>query len=293
MKTLKQLCFLSTLTFLCLIFSSFNSNSCVNKYYSHSISIEDALKKNLISCVIKSKGGHLGDCLDMSMKNVSKEKIIVRLESGRNLESNDTNFQNIMVVREEYFVLNPLETDKKNVFGFCSQSHKSTPKIESTYSVGEMSNKTLVLLAQHLSKNKYPISSMQEAIWTLTNGRPLTSIFHPKRDSIESLQNFVSSLSEEMAPWYSIEYTEPVNGLTSDVAKNVHGVLEARLSQNTVVKIVIYDKYNIPQLRTEFIATSNGFKHPFNVNVLSLPKGRYHIGFYTLGGRIQDNVFSI
>ena len=81
--------------------------------------------------------------------------------------------------------------------------------------------------------------------------------------------------------------------MASNTAKSIHGNIEARLTKNTVVKIVVYDKFNIPQLRTEILTGEQANKHPFSVNVLSLPKGRYHIGFYTLGGRLDEKVFSI
>lgn len=96
-----------------------------------------------------------------------------------------------------------------------------------------------------------------------------------------------------MSPWYSIEYEQPDSGLVSDVAKSIHGNIEKRLPKNVVVKIVVFDKFNIAQIRTETITREQANKHPFSVNVQSLPKGRYHIGFFTLGGRLDEKVFSI
>lgn len=291
MKTLKTLCLKSTLLIVCLIFASFSPKfQTYNQQYA--ISIEDAILRNMISCSIVNKGSHEGNCIDLTVKNLTSNRLSVKLESGRNLASVDTNKQDILVVREELFVLNPSQTQHKEVFGFCSQSHKSAPEKDELYTVGAMKDKNIVKLTQHLAVNKYPISAMQEAIWTMTNNRPIASIFHNNRDSIENLQEFVAQFTKSMSPWYSIEYTEPDSGMASNVAKNIHGNIEVRLAKNTVVKIVVYDKFNIPQLRTEILTTEQANKHPFSVNVQSLPGGRYHIGFYTLGGRLDEKVFS-
>lgn len=293
MKTLKTLCFKSTLLIVCLIFASFSPKYLTYSNQSYALSIEDAVKRNMISCAIESKGGHTGNCVNMSVKNLTSNKLIVRLESGRNLVSLDTNSQDILVVKEELFVLNPSQNQQKEIFGFCSESHKSEPNKLDLFTIGEMKDKNIVKLTQHLAANKYPISAMQDAIWSLTNNRPVASIFHTNRDSIENLQEFVSQFTKSMSPWYSIEYTEPDSGMASNTAKNIHGNVEARLPKNTVVKIVLYDMLNISQIRTEMVTSETANKHPFSVNVLSLPKGRYHIGFYTLGGRLDEKVFSI
>lgn len=292
MKTLKTLCFKSTLLIVCLIFASFSPKfQTYNQQYA--LSIEDAILRNMIACDIESKGGHTGNCVDMRVKNLTPNRLVVKLESGRNLTSVDTNSQDILVVKEELFVLNPSQTQQKEVFGFCSQSHKSEPNKSELFTIGEMKDKNIVKLTQHLAANKYPISAMQDAIWTMTNDRPIASIFHNNRDSIVNLQEFVAQFTKSMSPWYAIEYTEPDSGMASNTAKSIHGNIEARLTKNTVVKIVVYDKFNIPQLRTEILTGEQANKHPFSVNVLSLPKGRYHIGFYTLGGRLDEKVFSI
>ncbi len=291
MKTLKTMCFKSTLLIVCLIFSSFSPKFNTNNQFA--LSIFDAIERNMITCNITSKGGHEGNCIDMEVANTTSNKLIVKLESGRNLTSLDTNKQDILVVKEEIFVLNPSQKQHKEIFGFCSQSHKGSPSEGEGYKVGEMKDKNTVLLTQHLAKNKYPLSAMQQAIWTMTNGRDIASIFHINRDSIEELQNFVAQFTKTFAPWYSIEYESSDSTLVSDVAKNIYGNIEKPLAENTVVKIVIYDKFNIPQVRTEMVTREQSNKHPFSVNVQSLPKGRYHIGFYTLGGRLDERVFSI
>jgi hypothetical protein len=257
------------------------------------MSIETALKHQLISYKSVNKGSHSGNCMDMEITNISKNKLVLKLESGRNLTSLDTNKQDILVVKEVLFVLNPAETIKKEIFGFCSQSHKSAPSTGETYAVGELKNDTIIQLTTFLSKNNYPLSAMQNAIWSLTNNRPVASIFHENRDSIESLQAFVAQFYEKVTPWYSIQYSDADSGMVSDKAKTIYGTLKADLEKGRVIKVVVYDLYNISQIRKDIKVPEKTKEQPIVVDVSELPKGRYRILFTSLAGRIDEKIFWI
>lgn len=292
MSCLNLLCLKSTLISLCLIFTSFN----VVFYDSHShpISIEEAIRNNLVNCNISSNGGHEGMCVNMSLENKSLHNLNIQVESGRNLLSNDTNKQDILIVKEEIFVLYKGENESKDLFGFCSQSNKGSPSTSEQYSLGEMKDKKTVQLTTYLAKNKYPLSAMQNAIWVMTNNRRVEGIYHENRDSIKSLMDFVSNLTYQFTPWYSIRYFEDEANLVSDNAKQIFGEFEGRLRKDTKVKVVIFDMLNIAQLRKEITISEEANSHPISVDVSSLSKGRYHIGFYVVGGgRVDEKVFSI
>ncbi|TXB66607.1 hypothetical protein FRY74_00020 [Vicingus serpentipes] len=292
MSYLKLLCLKSTLISLCLIFTSFN----VVFYDSnpHPISIEQAVRNNLVNCNISSNGGHEGSCINMNLENKSLHDLTVKIESGRNLLSNDTNKQDILIVNEEIFVLKKGVQKGKDLFGFCSQSNKGSPSLNETYSVGDMKDKKTVQLTNYLSKNNYPLSAMQNAIWVMTNNRRVEGIFHENRDSIQSLMDYVSDLTYQFTPWYSIQYFNDDSNLVSDNAKQIWGEFEGRLLKDTKVKVVVFDMLNIAQLRKEIIINEEANTHPISVDVSSLPKGRYHIGFYVVGGgRVDEKVFSI
>jgi hypothetical protein len=297
MSLLTKMCFKSTLIILCLIFSSFKLETTF--YIDNSsvgISIENAIKNNIISCSITSSGGYKGNCIDVEIVNLKSRKIIINIEAGRNFESKDTTAQDILVVKEQFLVLNAGETKQTKVFGFCSQSHNSSPENGSQYSVGKMKDKETVLLAQFLGKNdEYPISAMQKAVWAVTNQLPIASIFNEDRDSILSLQKFVSNLIKSEMPWYSINYVEREDNLFTDEAKSIHGVLEKELEKDAVIKVVVYDVYNTSHNRIEFTVEEDSGSHPIVVNVSNLPKGKYYVRFFQLGvgRRLEEKVINI
>lgn len=292
MRTLIKKCLLSTLLFLCLFFTSFNF--CFYDNLNHPLSLEQAIANNLVNYKITSNGGHEGNCLNMDIENISLHHLNIQLESGRNFLSNDTTKQDILIVKEEIFVLNKGEKDKRDLFGFCSQSHKGSPSINESYSIGEIKDKKTIQLTQYLSKNNYPLNAMQSAIWVLTNNRRVEGIFHQNRDSIQSLMDYVSGLTYQFTPWYSIKYKEDDNNLVSNEAQQIYGMFEGRLQKNTKVKVVVFDMLNVPQLRKEIFINEESSSHPITLDVSLLPHGRYHIGFYILGGgRVDEKVFTI
>ncbi|MCW8897997.1 MAG: hypothetical protein OQJ96_12415 [Flavobacteriales bacterium] len=293
MNVLKKMCLNGTAAFLCLVLSSYNPQ----KNYvisSSAISIESALKYDLISYEIVNNGSHKGECVTINLQNKTSRALNVTIEPGRNLVSVDTNKQDILIVKEALFALTPMESSTKNLFGFCSQAHKSSPSEGEKYLVGEMKDANIIKLAEHLNKNKYPISAMQYAVWTLTNNRPVASIFHENRDSIIGLQEFLSYKQNKVTPWYSIEYMpNDSTGMVSNKAKNIYGTLKADLEKGRVIKVVVYDLYNISQIRKDIKVPEKTKEQSIVVDVSELPKGRYRMLFTSLAGRIDEKIFWI
>ncbi len=293
MKALKKMCLNGTAVFLCLILSSYHPQK---NYFisSNAISIESALKHDLISYEIVNNGSHKGECVTINLQNKTSRALNVTIEPGRNLVSVDTNKQDILIVKKALFVLAPMESSTKNLFGFCSQAHKSSPSKGEKYLVGEMKDANIIKLAEHLNKNKYPISAMQYAVWILTNNRPVASIFHENRDSIVGLQEFLSYRENKIIPWYSIEYMpNDSTGMVSNKAKNIYGTLKADLEKGRVIKVVVYDLYNISQIRKDIKVPEKTKEQPIIVDVSELPKGRYRMLFTSLAGRIDEKIFWI
>lgn len=290
MKALKKMCLYGTAAFLCLILSSYNPQ----KNYSSAISIENALKYDLISYEIINNGSYQGECVQVSLQNKTSRALNVTIEPGRNLASIDTNKQDILIVKEALFILAPMGSSTKNLFGFCSQAHKNSPSEGEKYLVGNMKDANIIKLAEHLNKNKYPVSAMQDAVWILTNNRPVASIFHEDRDSIVGLQEFLSYRENKIIPWYSIEYMpNDSTGMVSNKAKNIYGTLKADLEKGRVIKVVVYDLYNISQIRKDIKVPEKTKEQPIVVDVSELPKGRYRMLFTSLAGRIDEKIFWI
>ncbi len=293
MKALKKMCLNGTAAFLCLILSSHYPQ----KNYSISsnvISIESALKYDLISYEIVNNGSHKGECVTINLQNKTSRALSLMIEPGRNLISIDTNKQDILIVKEALFTLTPMGNSTKNLFGFCSQAHKNSPSEGEKYLVGKMKDANIIKLAEHLNKNKYPISAMQYAVWTLTNNRPVASIFHESRDSIIGLQEYLSYKENKVTPWYSIEYMpNDSTGMVSNKAKNIYGTLKADLEKGRVIKVVVYDLYNISQIRKDIKVPEKTKEQSILVDVSELPKGRYRMLFTSLAGRIDEKIFWI
>ena len=293
MNAFKKMCLCGTVIILCLILSSYHSSG---NYFKHldAVSIEDALKYQLISIEATNLGSYSGECILMNLTNTTSRPLTVLIEAGRNFASEDTNKQDIVIIKETLFSLQPFGSQVKKLFGFCSQSHKGAPDENDQYTLGNMMPKEVVQLATHLNKNKYPVDAMQHAVWTLTNNRPISSVFHTDRDSIKGLQEFLAQYKNEIVPWYSLEYMpNDSTGMVSNKVKTIYGTLKADLEKGRVIKVVIYDLYNISQIRKDIKVPEKTKEQPIMVDVSELPKGRYRILFTSLAGEIDEKIFWI
>ena len=108
------------------------------------------------------------------------------------------------------------------------------------------------------------------------------------------MQEFLAQYKNEIVPWYSLEYMpNDSTGMVSNKVKTIYGTLKADLEKGRVIKVVIYDLYNISQIRKDIKVPEKTKEQPIMVDVSELPKGRYRILFTSLAGEIDEKIFWI
>ena len=91
------------------------------------MSVENAVKKNLVKVKIYGKGGHLGEVIKMKILNLQKFPVEYSIEAGRRLDSKDSSQQDILITKSATVKLLANETKSFNIFGMCCQAHNSSP----------------------------------------------------------------------------------------------------------------------------------------------------------------------
>lgn len=147
-------------------------------FAQQSYSIEDALRRNLVSITIngasidKSKSGvssHYGDCLQAQITNKTNTAFIIDIESGRLFPSFDTLVQTMLLTKSVKVKVEPKKSRRIKLFAMCSQKGKNSPSINSKFRVGQMAHDGLVALARFLEKRNCQNSLGQNAVWAITD----------------------------------------------------------------------------------------------------------------------------
>jgi hypothetical protein len=253
------------------------------------ISVEDAEHTGAIHLKIFSNGmGHCGYCIDMEISNMRHDSGYYHLEAGRRLHPTDSTAQDILVTKGQNIPLAAGEKKHLTIFGFCCQEHHHGPIDKSTYSVGHMADAELVELAQYLNENRYPISSMQFAVWVISDHNLLSSITGSSMDSTTPLRETVAKIAHLENTWYWITYENDTARLFSGRHSNVSGSLKYYVPSNTIVNISIYDSYGtLVKTLSNCPANSDSYTYNMSLDVKGWLKGKYYVRV------TQDDVKSV
>ncbi len=247
------------------------------------ISVEQLLKAGNLTAQIKSKGGHKGDCVEFDIKNMTPDTLFVHLEAGRILVPEDSSMQDIFLAKNIRIDLEPYKTKKFTAFGFCCKSSKSSPAKDIKFDIGKMAPPEWLKLAEIIDKNDFPLSSIQSAVWAVSDNHPVSSIYDENNIEILELRRTVSEIRGEEIPWYSLIFEEDTNSLFSHIPERLVGELDYYIRNNAVVTINIRNKNGqiVTYLVDDVVVNPGNYTYDLDLNVKGWPRGEYDVYVYT------------
>ncbi len=248
-----------------------------------SLRIQECLDSNFIVTDVKSLGGHQEECVVLSIKNIADKDLNVVLEPGRRLVSSDSTFQDILIVKKRVVLVNKGEKENIKGYGFCCQSSNASPCVDAVFGIGQMASDSLVKLSKIINQNDFPSSAVQHAIWVISDGHSLSSVYDANKKSLRILQETLAEIMDVEIPWYSLTYVQDTAQVFSDRPKTIYGDFEYYIKNNSVITI------NIRNQRGEVVKTlikqkpeNRGlYTYSLSLNVVNWPKGIYEIYVYT------------
>ena len=246
------------------------------------MSVEDAVKKNLVKAKIFGMGGHTGDVIKMKLKNNENYPVAFQMEAGRRLDSENNSEQDILVTKPVTLSLLSNETKTFDISGMCCQAHNASPDSGSSFSIGKMADTNLIMLAQYIHQNKwYKNSTAQSAVWVVSDGNQMESI--GGNDSMsKKLQAYVSKLTGKEIPKYKIDYEKSNNGTAfyNHPAK-ISGTFEYETYTNGLVTFGIYDSQGhvVEMFFTDVPRDKGLYVFNYEFNTSNLPQGDYYARF--------------
>ncbi|MBC7426593.1 MAG: hypothetical protein H7321_08670, partial [Bacteroidia bacterium] len=147
------------------------------------ISISEAIHNNLISVTVQGKktiasgeSSHYGQCITMTITNLTSNDISVKLEAGRYFDSEDQSVQDMIVTKESGLKLGPKKAGTFQVYAMCGQKTNSAPSPESKFKIGKLCSGALLGLAKLINNRNYQNATAQSAVWAFTNNASIENI---------------------------------------------------------------------------------------------------------------------
>lgn len=293
MKNLNLLLVFSIIILISTAFSSFKTIPDEKK----SLSVEDAVRQNIITLSIKGLGGYSGECIEMTLENISEKDTMIIIESGRRLASADTNTQDILVVRKNEFLLAAGERKILKLFGFCCQASKNAPKEGEVFFVGKMANDKLVKLSNFLNKQNFSIDAQQKAVWVISDDKPVESIHDPDVMKVRLLHEFVSKLKDLKTkyPWYTMQYKSDTASLFSGVPTVLFANFEYDLWTSCKATLIMHDASGnvVKRFFEERAHSPNQYVYKFTLPVADMPRGTYYVRLFADGQMKYERSFTL
>lgn len=248
------------------------------------ITLQKALDNHYVSSQVFSNGGHQGNCIDLTLKNISPDSLIVEVEPGRRFNSIDEKNQDILVTQQTFFVLAKNQSATKSIKGFCCQANNHSPSKGAKYDVNKLAETALVLLAQHLNTNIFSNDAAQNAIWAISDKRPTAAISSQNDTLLQGLRNLVATIKNEPIPWYTLITKTYVfsNGAIQTTPIALRGKLEYSNGKDTYTTLSVVNNKGQEVGKIIKQWTLQGTNHyDLNYPLVGLKTGDYKIELKT------------
>ncbi|PBQ31550.1 hypothetical protein CNR22_07145 [Sphingobacteriaceae bacterium] len=262
-----------------------------------SMSLQKAVDKKLVFVKVASLGGYQGFCVNMVLKNLTKDSLIILVEAGRRLNSLDDQQQDILLVKEESVALKMNEGKSFNLKGYCCQASKHAPSPGSKFSVNTLADSNLVSLARYLNVSKFDANAEQEAVWSLSDKRPTATITAPEDSLLHGLRQKVAMIKGEPIPWYRIlsKKINYSNGAIGIVNLNLRGdlVYSNDLANYATLSVVNEKGLPVCEIKSEWLNVSTNQIYKLDLPIKGLAKGKYTIELRTPEKQLAQKEFEL
>ena len=171
-----------------------------NFIYAAPVKLLEAKKQKKVSVKSIGNGGHMGECISLTVKNLTALKQDIIVNPGLIFTSLDSSAQNLMAVEEYTLVLMPGASKTLNVYTMCIEAHDHSPYVNSLFDLNKEATGELLALAIMIANKDYRNSTAQSAIWALTDNNSLDEIYATDTTMAGQLANYVSTATGRPRP---------------------------------------------------------------------------------------------
>jgi hypothetical protein len=244
------------------------------------LTLQKALDNALVKAQARSLGGYQDKCMEMSIKNLTQDSLIVVVEAGRRLNSLDDQDQDILIIKQETIFLGMRQDKWFTVTGYCCQAHNHSPKKMGKYDVNTLADSSLVILARYLDGKKFDHHAIQQAIWAISDKESTGKIASKTDTTLTPLRELVATLKGEPLPWFSIASTtyEFSNGRMENFAVWLRGKIEYSSDEDNYVTLHILNSKGEEMGQIVKMWSGVGKKtYDLSMSVAGFPKGKYTV----------------
>ena len=114
--------------------------------------------------------------MQMTVSNLSNEPLDIDLDPGYMLEASESGYQAMLLTQAVALKLNGNEKKRNYLYAMCTEISKSGPNSSLHYRVADLAKPALLQMATFIASKKYLVHGAQQAVWSISDDLPISSI---------------------------------------------------------------------------------------------------------------------
>ena len=237
---------------------------------------------------VSSNGKYNGKSVVLNIESKNAKTVTLAIPEGTLFFPANEDEQTLIAPRMQDLIVNKKQVNSFVVYGFCTESHDKAPTAENNFTVNTNKNEKLTQLLSFFKANKgIKKETVQEAIWCVTDGEPISNIYCENELLNKKLKKRLSEITGQNIPWHSNkrEVTTDDNGYVVASSVEVVGEIVFSTTKKTTVKSKVINEDG-----EVVFPNGKGFEIPraisnitldFKVRVRGWDKGKYYVLYYT------------
>ena len=227
--------------------------------------------------------------INLEVVNNESEVLTLIINTGQILYSENPDVQDIIITRGEEITLKPQEKKTIPLYGMCIQEFNAAPDANAVYELGEMASGNLRTLAERIRKEEAYGIAGQQAVWALTNGRPIAEINSIDIAQTSEARGLVMDLIDSDTITVAGETVRRPQG-NGLIKRSMKGKFEYRLSKESKVHIALFNQDNIvlDELFFDDTVAPGSHKFDYALDHMIDPKKYYYVRLI-IDGEIKIN----
>jgi len=254
------------------------------------LSLSEALAQKRIALTITATGGHQGESITLTCRNLQGQFLRVQIPQGLLMEPADSSMQTLVVAEAKSLAVNAKTPAEISLKTFCTQAGDRSPSTGTPFAVGAMAPEKLCQLLKLLHENgKTDDAAAQSAVWCVTNEHNLASI------GDAAITKLTADLLGQKMPGYRVQYeSREVPGERADLGKAliVESNFKYTLAKDEKLSTLLLDAEGklVKTLRENETAIAGEHRSGLRLQAWNLKPGKYTVRVQTANKRIIQDI---
>lgn len=253
------------------------------------VDLATAIKSGLIQANALSNGQYHDESVMLNVRNLKNTRYIIRIPPTSLFHPSDAGEQSLITTEEQFLVVDANGTASKLLKAYCTEPEDRCPSAETAFSMEQSTHPALQKLSEYVGSHPVSQSCMQDAIWAIVDGRPISNIV-AETPADNAFRKYLSELVGKENPWYTSPQNRVIQedgNIVSSTVK-IDGELLVDIAKDCKMYQEIRDKNGNSKLKGQRLLTmpkGENIRFKFHIEVTGWQKGDYDVFLLTEQGQ--------